>query len=152
LKAILFLLGGTLAALLLVYSVKKFYATPERIFFFTLEVRGGDLREVLRELEENLKRRGLGVVGVFRISEDYFMILSCDVPWKEELLKRAPTLSSLVPCPVAVYRSGDGVYITAPKEIYFLQAHRETLGQDLADTLAGLYQALRIAMAEVATR
>ncbi|MDQ7037596.1 MAG: DUF302 domain-containing protein [Aquificota bacterium] len=151
-KAILFLLGGTLAALAFLYSVKKFFATPERIFFFTLEVETGDLDRVVEELKGDLTRNGLGVVGVFRLSEDYVLVISCDVPWKGELLKKLPSLSSLIPCPVAVYRREGKVYLSAPKEIYFVQKHREELGQDLADVLTRTYQALRITMAEVATR
>lgn len=151
-KAILFLAGGVLAALLFVYSVKRFYATPERIFFFTLEVERKSFADVVDELKAELKERGLGILETVRLSEDYVIILSCDVSWKDQLLERVPSLSSLIPCPVAVYRHRGKVFIAVPKEIYFVQAHREDLGQDLADTLTRLYQTLRITIAEVAVR
>lgn len=151
-KAILFLLGGTLTALLFVYSVKRFYATPERIFFFTLEAGTADLNRTVKKLENDLIENGLGVIGIFRLSEDYVILLSCDVPWKEDLLRRTPSLSSLIPCPVAVYRHKGKVYLSAPKEIYFVQKHRKDLGQELADTITRTYQALRITMAGVVDR
>ncbi len=151
-KAILFLLGGVLAAFLFIYWVRTYYATPERIFFFTVEVEGKGREEVLEDLIRKIREKGLGVVGVIDISNDYTLVLSCDVPWKGDLLRRVPSLSSLVPCPIAVYRSKGKVYITVPKEIYFVQDHREDLGQDYADTLTRMYQAVRIVIGEVAAR
>ncbi len=151
-KALLFLFGGLVFTLLFLLGVKHFYATPERILFFTVEVEGREKEEVLEELIDKLREKGLGVIEVVDISEDYTLILSCDVPWKEELFSKVPSLSSLVPCPVAIYRYKGKVYITAPKEIYFVQSHGEKLGQALSDTLTRLYQALMIAIGEVAVR
>ncbi len=151
-KALLFLFGGLAFTFLFLLGVRYFYATPERILLFTVEVEGKGKENVLKDLIGELKKRGLGIVEVVEVSEDYTLILSCDVPWKEELFSKVPSLSSLVPCPVAVYRYKGKVYITAPKEIYFVQSHREKLGQALSDTLTRLYQALRIAIGEVAVR
>ena len=160
-KAILFLAGGLLAVFAFIFYVKHYLITPERMFFFTVQVEGKKHEDVVRELVEKLNQRGLRVVRVLPMSEvihargiedfpKYTTILACDVPQKKDILLRVPFMSTLIPCSVAVYEKEGKVYITSLKEMLFVRDYSEELGDRYAQVVVDTYQRLRIVIAEVA--
>ncbi|WP_457600010.1 DUF302 domain-containing protein [Hydrogenivirga sp.] len=161
-KAILFLLGGFLAALAFMFYVRTQLITPENMFFFTLEVKGNKKhKEVVDELVKKLNEKGLKVIRTLPMSKvihergvkdfpNYTTVLACDIKEKKELLRQVPFMSVLIPCSVAVYEKGGKVYITAMKEFLLIKDYSRELGDRNSQLLADVYQKLRIAIAEVA--
>ena len=160
-KAILFLAGGLLAVFAFIFYVKHYLITPERMFFFTVQVEGKNHENVVKELVEKLNQKGLKVVRVLPMSKvihargvkyfpNYTTILACDIPQKREILLRVPFMSTLIPCSVAVYEKDGKVYITSLKEMLFVRDYSEELGDRYAQVLVDTYQKLRIVIAEVA--
>jgi len=161
-RAIVFLLGGLLAVLAFMFYVRTNLITPEKMFFFTLEVKGNKKHEeVVKKLVEKLNQKGLKVIRTLPMSKvihergvkdfpNYTTVLACDIPEKKELLRRVPFMSVLIPCSVAVYERNGKTVITAPKEILFIKDYSEELGDKYVQLIADVYQKLRIAVAEVA--
>ena len=160
-RAIIFLIGGLLAALLFIFYVKHHLITPKNMFFFTVEVVGKKHEEVVRELVKRLNEKGLKVIRTLPMSKvihargvkdfpDYTTILACNIPQKREILLKVPFMNVLIPCSVAVYEKEGKVYITSLKEILLIRDYSEELGDRYARIIEDTYQKLRIAMAEVA--
>ena len=160
-KAILFLAGGVLAVLAFMFYVKTQLITPENMFFFTLEVKGKQHQQVVKELTDVLNSKGLKVIRTLPMSKvihergikdfpKYTTILACDIESKKEILQRVPFMSVLIPCSIAVYEKEGKVYITSMKEFLLIKDYGQELGDKYAQVIADTYQQLRIAMAEVA--
>ncbi len=160
-RAILFLAGGLLAVLAFMFYVKNFLITPERMFFFSLQVEGKSHEQVVKELVDKLNEKGLKVIRTLPMSKvlhsrgitdfpKYTTILACDIPQKKEILLRVPFMSTLIPCSVAVYEKDGVIEITAPSELLFIKEYAEELGPKNVDVIVDTYQKLRIAIAEVA--
>ncbi len=160
-KAILFLLGGVLAVLAFMFYVRTQLITPENMFFFTMEVKNKEHRQVVQELVQKLNEKGLKVIRTLPMSKvihergirdfpNYTTILACDIEEKKELLRKVPFMSVLIPCSVAVYEKEGKVYITSMKEILLVKDYSEELGDRYIQLIADTYQQLRIAIAEVA--
>ncbi len=161
-RAIIFLVGGLLAVLAFMFYVKTHLITPENMFFFTLEVKGGKKhQEVVEELVKKLNEKGLKVIRTLPMSKvihergvkdfpNYTTILACDIKEKKELLRKVPFMNVLIPCSVVVYERKGKLYITAPKEFLLIKDYSQELGDRDAQLIADVYQKLRIAIAEVA--
>jgi len=160
-RAILFILGGLLAALGFIFYAKHYILTPKNLFFFTVEVKGKSYEQVVKELKERLNDKGLKVVRTLPMSKvihargvkdfpEYTTILACDIPQKRELLLKVPFMSVLIPCTVAVYKQNGKVKITSLKEQLFLKDFSKELGDRYIQLISDVYQRLRIAMVEVA--
>lgn len=160
-KAIMFLLGGFLAALAFILYAKHYILTPKNLFFFTVEVEGKSHERVVKELVERLNKKGLKVIRTLPMSKvlhergvkdfpNYTTVLACDIPEKKELLLKVPFMSVLIPCTVAIYEQEGKVKITSLKEQLFLKDFSEELGDRYIQLLTDVYQKLRIVMVEVA--
>ncbi len=160
-KVILFFVGGILAVLGFIFYVKTYLLTPEKFFFFTLEVRGKGYQEVVNELVKKLNEKGLKVIRVLPMSKvihergikdfpEYTTILACDIPEKKEILLKVPFMNVLIPCSVAVYEKNGKIYITAMKEQLLVKDFAQELTDRYIQIINRTYQELRIAIAEVA--
>ena len=145
-KAILFLAGGVGAALLFVFFVKFYLATPEKLFFFTVEAESDDPHRVLEVLEERLNEEGLNVIRVLsfdRKSGLYATLIACNTEGVENLLIRVPFLSVLIPCNVVVYRAEDWVRISILKEHIFIRSYADKLDNGDVKFIVDVYSRLR---------
>jgi len=159
-KVVLVMLGGVLAVFVFVFYVKNHLVTPQRLFFYTVEVSGKDHGEVVRELIRKLNESKLRVIRVLPMSEvihrrgvkdfpRYTTILACDIPQKKEILLKVPFMSVLIPCSVAVYEKGNVVHVTVLRDYLILRDFSGELPDEHAHILMNTYGKLRAILKEV---
>ncbi len=163
-KAILFLLGGVLLVLAFIFYVKNYFLTPDRLFFYTVEVKKDKTHEeIVSELVKKLNENGLNVIRTLPMSKvihergikdfpNYTTVLACDIPQKKEILLKVPEMSVLIPCSVAVYEREGKIYITAPSEIMFIRSYGKELGREYEEIIIRTYERLRATIIEVAEK
>ncbi|NPA32137.1 MAG: DUF302 domain-containing protein [Aquificae bacterium] len=159
-RALVAFLIGAIIALSLFYFIRYYFGNPFRLMFYTVEVKNKNFDQTLEELQKKLNENGLKVIRVLPISKaleargvkdfmKYSIILACDIPNKEKLLVKAPSLTNLIPCSVAVYDDGKGVKVSAPKEIVFLAEEAKKLTEEEIKLLIDTYRTLRKTIDEV---
>ena len=158
-KALIAFLIGAVIALVFVFFVKYYLTDPFRLMFYTVEVKGKTFEQTVEALKNKLNENGLNVIRVLPLSKaleargvkfmKYSIVLACDVPGKEELLAKVPSISNLIPCSVIVYEDEEGVKVSALKEIIFIAEEKDSLSEQDMDFIAQVYRKLRKTLDEV---
>ncbi len=146
-KAILFLAGGVLAVFIFMFGVKKFLATPEHIFFFSLSSEK-NLTETKDVLIERLKKEGMKV-RILSEGEGYVRMRSCNPEEVKEVLTKAPFFSLLIPCDVIIESDQGETKVASVKEAFLIGYYSDTLKDREIRAIINQFHRLRVIMAEV---
>ncbi len=156
---IAFLIGASLI-IFFMFFIKYYFGDPYRLLFYTVEVQNKSFEKVLDELKDRLNKNGLKVIRVLPLSKalkargvkdfmNYAIVLACDIPQKARLLVKAPSISNLIPCSVAVYEQEGRVKLTTLKEIIFLAEEKNHLTNQDIQIIVNTYRTLRKTLDEV---
>ena len=156
---IAFLIGASLI-ILFMFFMKYYFGDPYRLLFYTVEVHNKSFEKVVEDLKDKLNKNGLKVVRELPLSKalqargvkdfmKYTIILACDIPQKSKLLVKAPSISNLIPCSVAVYERNGVVNLTTLKEIIFLAEEKNNLSNEDIQLIIDTYRTLRKTLDEV---
>ncbi len=156
---IAFLIGASLI-ILFIFFMKYYFGDPYRLLFYTVEVKNKNFEQVVEELKEKLDSNGLKVIKTLPLSKaleargvkdfmKYTIVLACDIPQKEQLLIKVPSMSNLIPCSIAVYEREGVVKLTTLKEIIFLAEEKENLSDEDVQLVVDTYRTLRKTLHEV---
>ncbi|HID66287.1 MAG TPA: DUF302 domain-containing protein [Aquificaceae bacterium] len=159
-KALIAFLIGVVVALSIFYFIRYYFGNPFRLMFYTVEIQNKDFDETLKELQERLNANGLKVIRILPLSKaleargvkdfmNYSIVLACDIPEKEKLLSKVPSLINLIPCSITVYEDKEGVKLTAMKEIVFLAEESEKMSEEEIKLVIDTYRTLRKTLDEV---
>ncbi len=145
-KAILFLAGGTLAVLIFLFAVKKFIATPENIFFFSLSSEKS-LSELSDAIANRLSKEGMKVKTVGK-SEEHVRLLSCEPAKVRNILIKAPFFSLLLPCEIILESGKSETTVSSVKEAFLIGYYSDKLKEEEIRSLINQFHKLRVIMAE----
>lgn len=156
---IAFLIGASLI-ILFMFFMKYYFGDPYRLLFYTVEVKNKSFDQVVEDLKAKLDKNGLKVIRTLPLSKaleargvkdfmKYTIVLACDIPQKEQLLTKVPSMSNLIPCSVAVYEKEGVVKLTTLKEIIFLAEEKDNLSNEEVQLVVDTYRALRKTLDEV---
>ena len=156
---IAFLIGASLI-IIFMFFMKYYFGDPYRLIFYTVEVKNKSFEQVVEDLKTTLNKNGLKVIRTLPLSKaleargvkdfmKYTIVLACDIPQKKELLTKAPSISNLIPCSVAVYEKEGMVKLTALKEIVFLAEEKDNLSDSDIQLVVDTYRMLRKTLDEV---
>jgi len=151
---------GILIYILLIFFVKHSFGNPYKLLFYTVEVKNKSFEKVVEELEDRLNKNGLKVIRTLPLSKaleergvkdftKYAIVLACDIPQKEELLVKVPSITNLIPCSIAVYEKGGVVRLTTLKELVFLAEEKNNLSSEDVKLIVDTYRTLRKTLHEV---
>lgn len=156
---IAFLIGASLI-ILFMFFMKYYFGDPYRLLFYTVEVKNKNFKQAVEDLKAKLDKNGLKVIRTLPLSKaleargikdfmKYTIVLACDIPQKKELLVKAPSISNLIPCSIAVYESEGIVKLTTLKEIIFLAEEKDNLSEKDIQLIIDTYRTLRKTLDEV---
>ena len=154
-----FLIGASLI-ILFIFFMKYYFGDPYRLLFYTVEVKNKPFEQVVEELKVKLDKNGLKVIKILPLSKaleargvkdfmNYTIVLACDIPQKDQLLIKVPSMSNLIPCSIAVYEKEGVVKLTALKEIIFLAEEKDNLSDEQIQLVVDTYRTLRKTLDEV---
>ena len=159
-RALIAFLIGVVIALSLFYFIRYYFGNPFRLLFYTVEVKNKSFEETIKALEEKLNANGLKVIRVLPLSKalegrgikdfmKYSIILACDIPGKDKVLVKVPSITNLIPCSIAVYEDKESVKVTTLKEIIFLAEESKNMTEEETQFIINTYRTLRKTLDEV---
>lgn len=107
---------------------------------YSLE-RGGDFRQVVESLKSSLEKDGITVHKTLPISEvikgrgsdfdDYYVLVGCVGSKTEEILRKYPDLSNVLPCSIPVYKKDGKINVSVLNYRLFLLNMKDVKREDL---------------------
>ncbi|WP_448588438.1 DUF302 domain-containing protein [Thermocrinis sp.] len=138
--------------LLILFS---FAMDPMRAMYLTYPLKGKDFKQTVDSIRNRMEERGIKVIRVLPISDairargsadfpNYYVIFGCEVPQMKEILLKAPALSNVIPCSIAVHQAKDGkLYATVINENMFLSKYGRRLTKEERMVIKGVYRDVR---------
>ncbi len=142
-----------LALFFLLFSL-SFSMDPVKVFFPTYTLKERDFKKVVEAIKVSLEKEGIKVIRVLTLSEalknrgvdfpDYYIVFGCETPNMGKILLKAPALSNLLPCSMAVYRDKDGsVKVATVNGIPFLAKYAHRLTPQERQEIINTYRSMR---------
>jgi len=134
---------------------------PMRAMYLTYPLKERDFKQAVENLKAKFQERGVKVIRVLTVSDairargssdfpNYYVIFGCEMEQMKDILLKAPPLSNIIPCSVAVYQAKDGkVYATLLNENLFLSKYASNLTNEEKLAIKRVYANLRHALAQM---
>jgi len=148
--------------LLFLFSFAK---DPMRAMYLTYPLKEKDFKKAVDKLKEGMEGRQVKVIRVLTISDairargstefpNYYVIFGCETPKMKEILTKAPALSNLVPCSVAVHqeKKSGRIYATIVNENVFLDKYGHELTKEERMEIKKTYRNIRLVLTQMSGR
>ncbi len=146
--------------LLLSLFLFSFGMDPIKAMYLTYPLKEKDFKKAVDGVKRGMEERGIKVIRVLTVSDaikargsadfpNYYVIFGCEMPEMRSILLKAPGLSNLVPCSVAVHQSKDGkVYATLINETVFISKYGKNLINEERLAIKKIYRQLRTVLSQ----
>lgn len=146
--------------LLMLLPFFTFALDPIRVMYITYNLKEKDFKSGVESLKKSMESNGLKVVRTLTISDairargnegfkNYYVVFGCIFEGMESILLKAPALSNVVPCSVAVYEDKGKVRATVVNHKIFLMKHQKDLSLSEIKSVNDVYKRLHKALASV---
>jgi uncharacterized protein (DUF302 family) len=138
----------------------SFGMDPVKVMYLTYPLKEKDFKKAVDDVKKGMEEKGIKVIRVLTISDairargsadfpNYYVIFGCEMPEMKSILLKAPALSNVVPCSVAVHQSKDGkIYATLINENVFLSKYGAKLTKEERLAVSKTYGQLRAVLSE----
>ncbi len=137
-----------------------FAMDPLRVMYITYNLKEKDFKAGVESVKKGMEAQGLKVLRTLTISDairargnqafrNYYVIFGCQFDRMGDILLKAPALSNIVPCSVAVYEEKGRIKATVINHKVFLARYRKELSPSERKEVNGIYGKLHSALASV---
>ena len=149
-----------LLSLLLPFFV--FAMDPIRAMYLSYHIKEKDFKKAVEQVRKGMEEKGIKVIRTLTISDairargkdfrNYYVVFGCQLEGMDRILLKAPALSNIVPCSVAVYEDKDGrVKATVINHKLFMAKYGKSLTPEERKLIEGTYRSLNLALASLST-
>ncbi|MFN3947762.1 MAG: DUF302 domain-containing protein [Aquificaceae bacterium] len=153
-----------MARILLFFLVPlfAFALDPVRLMYITYNLKEKDFKAGVEAVRREMEAQGLKVLRTLTISDairargnkdfrDYYVVFGCTFEGMDQVLLKAPALSNVVPCSVAVYEYKGRVRATVINHQVFLMRYKDSLSISERREIGEIYRKLHRALARIST-
>ena len=148
--------------LFLLLPLFTFAMDPLRVMYITYNLKERDFKAGVESVRKSMEAQGLKVLRTLTISDavrargnetfrNYHVVFGCEFEGMGDILLKAPALSNIVPCSVAVYEEGGRVRATVVNHRVFLTRYRNNLTLSERREISQVYRRLHSALSSVST-
>lgn len=148
--------------LLLLLPLFTFAMDPLRVMYITYNLKEKDFKAGVESVRKAMEAQDLKVMRTLTISDairargnqafrNYYVVFGCEFEGMGNVLLKAPALSNIVPCSVAVYEEKGRVKATVVNHQVFLTRYRNNLSVSERRNISQIYRKLYSALASVST-
>ncbi|MEJ7621380.1 MAG: DUF302 domain-containing protein [Aquificaceae bacterium] len=148
--------------LFLLLPLFTFAMDPLRVMYITYNLKERDFKAGVESVRKSMEAQGLKVLRTLTISDairargnetfrNYYVVFGCEFDGMGDILLKAPALSNIVPCSVAVYEEGGRIKATVLNHQVFLTRYRDNLTLSERRIISQVYRRLHSALASVST-
>ena len=148
--------------LFLLLPLFTFAMDPLRVMYITYNLKERDFKAGVESVRKSMEAQGLKVLRTLTISDairargnetfrNYHVVFGCEFEGMGDILLKAPALSNIVPCSVAVYEEGGRIKATVLNHQVFLTRYRDNLTLSERRSISQVYRRLHSALASVST-
>ena len=154
-------MAKTLLAFLFLFFF-SFAKDPMRAMYLTYPLKEKDFKKAVDKLKEGMEGRQVKVIRVLTISDairargstefpNYYVIFGCETPKMKEILIKAPALSNVIPCSIAVHQSKENgkIYATIINENMFLSKYGHKLTKEERMEIKKTYRNIRLVLTQM---
>ncbi len=149
--------------LLLLLPLFTFAMDPMRVMYITYNLKEKDFKAGVESVKRSMEAQGLKVLRTLTISDairargnqsfrNYYVVFGCAFDGMGDILLKAPALSNIVPCSVALYEEKGGVKATVVNHQVFLRQYGGQLAPSERREIEQIYGKLHSALSSVSTR
>ncbi|MCS7262112.1 MAG: DUF302 domain-containing protein [Aquificaceae bacterium] len=146
--------------LFLLFPLLALAVDPLRLMYITYDLKGKDFKAGVEEVKKSMEAQGIRVLRTLTISDairargnqsfrNYYVVFGCEFEGMDRVLLKAPALSNLVPCSVAVYEERGQLKATVVNHRPFLIAYWNQLAPEERRSIRKVYHRLHRALREV---
>ncbi|MCS7170922.1 MAG: DUF302 domain-containing protein [Aquificaceae bacterium] len=147
---------------LLLLPLFTFAMDPMRLMYLTYELKEREFKAGVEQVRKGMEGQGLKVLRTLTISDairargnqtfrNYYVVFGCEFDGMDRVLLKAPALSNLVPCSVAVYEDKGRIKATVINHGLFLARYKERLSPSEIKSIKDLYRRLHLALSKIST-
>ena len=148
--------------ILILLPFLTFAIEPIRVMYITYNLKEREFKKGVESVKRAMEDQGLRVLRTLTISDairargnegfkDYYVVFGCTFEGMEEILLKAPALSNIVPCSVAVYEDRGRIRATVINHQVFLKRYRENLSLSERRSVSDIYRKLHKALSSIST-
>ncbi len=148
--------------ILILLPFLTFAIEPIRVMYITYNLKEREFKKGVESVKRAMEDQGLRVLRTLTISDairargnegfkDYYVVFGCTFEGMEEILLKAPALSNIVPCSVAVYEDRGRIRATVINHQVFLKRYRENLSLSERRLVSDIYRKLHKALSSIST-
>ncbi len=150
------------AFLLFFLPLFVFAMDPLRIMYITYNLKEKDFKAGVEAVKKSMEEQGLKVMRTLTISDairargnkafrNYYVIFGCRFDGMDSVLIKAPALTNIAPCSVAVYEDKGKIRATVINHKVFLSKYEKALDPSEKKAIRDVYKRLHIALTKVST-
>ncbi|RMG99298.1 MAG: DUF302 domain-containing protein, partial [Aquificota bacterium] len=147
---------------LLVLPLLVFAVDPLRVMYLDYNLRERDFKRAVEQVRKSMEEKGVKVIRTLTISDairargkefrNYHVVFGCEVEGMDRILLKAPALSNVVPCSVAVYEDKKGrIKATVINHNLFTTKYGKVLSAEERRLIEKTYRNLNLALASLST-
>ncbi len=147
---------------LLVLPLLVFAVDPLRVMYLDYNLRERDFKRAVEQVRKSMEEKGVKVIRTLTISDairargkefrNYYVVFGCEVEGMDRILLKAPALSNVVPCSVAVYEDKKGrIKATVINHNLFTTKYGKVLSAEERRLIEKTYRNLNLALASLST-
>lgn len=148
--------------ILLLLPLFAFAIDPIRVMYITYNLKERDFKAGVEAVRKGMEEQGLEVLRTLTISDairargnkdfkNYYVIFGCTFEGMDKVLLKAPALSNVVPCSVALYEDKGRIKATVINHQVFLKRYRGSLSVSERREIGEIYRRLHRALASIST-
>ncbi|MFN4319739.1 MAG: DUF302 domain-containing protein [Aquificaceae bacterium] len=148
--------------ILLLLPLFAFAMDPIRAMYITYNLKERDFKAGVEAVKKGMEEQGLEVLRTLTISDairargnkdfkNYYVIFGCTFEGMDKVLLKAPALSNVVPCSVALYEDKGRIKATVINHQVFLKRYRDSLSMSERREIGEIYRRLHRALASIST-
>ncbi|MFN7066065.1 MAG: DUF302 domain-containing protein, partial [Aquificaceae bacterium] len=135
---------------------------PLRVMYITYNLRERDFKAGVEVVRREMEGQGLRVLRTLTISDairargnqdfrNYYVLFGCEFEGMDSLLLKAPAISNVIPCSVAIYEDRGRAKATIINHHIFLTKYRKRLSPHERRSVEDIYRRLHKALAGIST-
>ena len=145
--------------LLFLFSFAK---DPMRAMYLTYPLKERDFKRAVDDIKRGMEEKRIKVIRVLTVSDairargstefpNYYVIFGCETPQMKEILTKAPALSNVIPCSIAVHQSKENgkIYATIINENMFLSKYGHKLTKEERMEIKKTYRNIRLVLTQM---
>ncbi|RMH81254.1 MAG: DUF302 domain-containing protein [Acidobacteria bacterium] len=146
----------------LLFPLLVFSMDSVKVMYITYNLKEKDFKKAVENVRSQMEREGVRVMRTLTISDairargkdfrNYYVVFGCETERMEDILLKAPAISNIVPCSVAVYEDKDKrIKATVINHRLFMAKYGKTLSREERQEVMKTYRSLHIALAQLST-